>query len=147
MYDDTSYEYEQHPRRNPLATAAIILGILSLVTSMMIYISLPCGALAVILAILSRTSSPMTKKAKTGLICGFCGMAATVIITVSAFYYVLTNSDLRSLLEYYCQAYLGDYNFDLNEELSNIFPFINIFEGPSPEEPSIIEPKGEGTFL
>ena len=147
MYDDTSYEYEQRPRKNPMTTAAIVFGILSLLSSMIIYISLPCGALAVILAILSRTSSPMAKKAKAGLICGFCGMVATVVITVSTFYYVLTDSGLRSVLEYYCQAYLGDYDFNLEEELADIFPFIDRFETPAPEETPIIEPKGEGTFL
>ena len=159
MYDENTYDYEYQPRprRNTMATAAVVFGILSLVTSLMIYISLPCGALAVIFALLSRTEKPMRKKAKTGLICGICGMAATVIITVSAFYYVLSDSGMRSFLEYYCQMYTGDYNFDLDEMLEEMFPFIGNLDTPafqdsgsdipSTDEPSIIEPKGEGTFL
>lgn len=165
MYDDTSYESykpQKQPGRNVFAPAAILLGVLSLFSSMIIYISLPCGALAILLAILSRTDSPMTKKAKTGLICGVAGMTATIILTVSAFYIVLSDSDMRSILEYYCQIYTGDSDFDLDELLEEMFPFIDNLETPSielperrdsipsnplPEEPSVIDPKGEGTFL
>ena len=157
MYDENTYEYEPRPRRNPMATAALVFGILSLVTSLMIYLSIPCGALAVILALLSRTDKPMRKKAKSGLICGICGMLATVIITVSAFYYVLSDSGMRSFLEYYCQMYTGDYDFDLDEMIEEMFPFVGDLDTPSyqnsgndlpsTDEPSTIEPKGEGTYL
>lgn len=157
MYDENTYEYEPRPRRNPMATAALIFGILSLVTSLMIYLSVPCGALAVILALLSRTDKPMLKKAKSGLICGICGMLATVIITVSAFYYVLSDSGMRSFLEYYCQMYTGDYDFDLDEMIEEMLPFVGDLDTPSyqnsgndlpsTDEPSTIEPKEEGTYL
>ena len=69
---------------------------------------------------------------------------------------------MRSVLEYYCQIYTGDSEFDLDELLEEVFPFMENLETPSiqlpgtentvPDSPStdipaIIEPKGEGTFL
>ena len=42
-------------RRSPgMATASLVLGILSLATSFCLYFALPCGALGIILALLSR---------------------------------------------------------------------------------------------
>ena len=164
MYDDTSYNtynQNQRPHRQPLITAAMFLGILSLLSNMMIYVSLPCGALAIILALVSKTDRSLLKKAKIGLACGMIGLVSTVIITVSAFYFVLGNSEMRSALEYYCQIYMGDYNFDLDEFLEEMFPFIgdldtpalnipgfdNLPGGADSSEPVVIEPKGDGTFL
>lgn len=149
MYNETSYETEPRLRRNPMAAAALILGILSLATSLILSISVPCGALSVILALLSRTDQPMRKKARAGLICGICGMTASVILTVSAFSYVLSHSDLRALLEYYCQVYTGDYDFSLDDMLEELLPFPGDSpdSSPEPSAPSAIEPKGESTFL
>lgn len=157
MYDDSpyeSYEPQKRPPKNVFAAAAVVFGILSLVFSMLIYLALPCGALAVILAILSHTDKPMIKKAKLGLICGIAGMTATIVLTVSAFYVVLSDSGMRSMVEYYCQIYIGDSDFDLDELIEDMFPFIKLPETPSIELPGtehdtpfVIEPKGEGTFL
>lgn len=56
-----SYNMNQAPQRNymdkrstGLATASIALGIVSIVTFCCLYAALPCGALAIILGLLSR---------------------------------------------------------------------------------------------
>lgn len=124
-YDD-EYTYESRPgrKRGPMATAAIVLGVLSITLSSIIYVALPCGAIAVICAILSRDRSSMPGRSKAGMICGIIGMAATTVITISAFRYVLTTDEGRSYLEYYYRIYTGDYNFDLDETFEEMFPFL-----------------------
>ncbi|MCD8396258.1 MAG: hypothetical protein LUD12_03570 [Lachnospiraceae bacterium] len=124
-YDD-EYTYESRPgrKRGPMATAAIVLGVLSITLSSIIYVALPCGAIAVICAILSRDRNSMPGRSKAGMICGIIGMVATTVITVSAFRYVLTTDEGRSYLEYYYRIYTGDYDFDLDETFEEIFPFL-----------------------
>lgn len=134
MYDDDIYG------RNPMSTAAFSLGFISILTCSMFYIALPCGALAVICAILSHGSMPMPKKSKTGLIFGICGMVVSAAVTVMAVRMVLTNPQLRSNLEYMIQMYTGDYSFDLDEELDRLLPSGN-------DSPNTINPEGEGIFL
>lgn len=116
--------YEHAPQRSPLATAAVISGVLSLLTCYMFYLALPFGALAVLFAILSRTETRMSGKGKIGITCGVIGMIATVIITVSACYYVLSTPEGRTYFEEYYRLYMGDPDFDLEEELGDLFPFI-----------------------
>lgn len=157
MYEENNSEYQTQPRKNPMATAALVFGILSLVTCFIINLSLPFGALAIIFALLSRTEPTIRKKARRGLICGICGMIATVVLTVSAFYTVLTDSSMRSFLEYYLRVYTGDYNFDLDDTLEGLFPFLDGLDTPSfalpdseentADESPVISPKGAETFL
>lgn len=134
MFDDDMY------RRNPMATAAITLGFLSILSCSAFYVSLPCGALAVICAVLSRGGEPMSKKSKTGILFGVFGMILSAVVTVMAVRMVLTSPQLRSNLEYMIQMYTGDYSFDLDEELERLLPSQN-------NDSDIIYPKGEGTFL
>lgn len=157
MYEENTSEYQSRPSKNPMATAAVVFGILSLVTCFIIYLSLPFGALAVIFALLSRVEKPMRQKARRGMICGICGMIATIILTVSAFYTVLTDSSMRSFLEYYLRIYTGDDTFDLDNALESLFPFIDELDTPSfelpdleitsPDESPVIQPKGAELFL
>ncbi|MCC8102802.1 MAG: hypothetical protein LIP11_11290 [Clostridiales bacterium] len=129
-YDD-EYTYESRPgrKRGPMATAAIVLGVLSITLSSILYVALPCGAIAVICAILSRDKHSMPGRSKAGMICGIIGMVATTVITVSAFRYVLTTEEGRSYLEYYYRIYTGDYDFDLDEAFDEMFPFFYGSEG------------------
>ncbi|MDY3250820.1 MAG: DUF4190 domain-containing protein [Candidatus Choladocola sp.] len=137
MYEDDMYR--QTPYRNPMATAAMILGIVSLVFFSIFYIALPCGSLAVICSILSRGESRMTGKSKAGIVCGICGIAATIVISVTAVYTVLNDSQMRSYMEQLIQLYTGDDDFDLdqdwysdpskNNQQEEIIPFENGDEG------------------
>lgn len=104
MFHDDMYGHVPN-KRKPLATAALVLGILSIILSFIIYLALPLGAMSIIFAILSHTEYKMAKKSRIGLVCGICGIFASVLITVSAFRYVLTDPDMRTYLEYYIQMY------------------------------------------
>lgn len=134
MFHDDMYGNVPNKRR-PLATASLILGILSILLCSVIYLALPFGALAVILAILSHTEYKMAKKSRIGLICGLCGIAASIVVTIYAFQYVLNNPTIRSYLEQYIQMYLDE----------NYLPQDLLTEDPS--EIPIELPQNGGTFL
>ncbi|MCC8046413.1 MAG: hypothetical protein LIP12_13120 [Clostridiales bacterium] len=121
--DEYMYENAPHRNKNPMSTAALTLGILSITCCSIIYISLPFGAIAVICAILSRGNGQMPGRSKAGIICGIAGLIATVVVTVSSFYYVLTTEEGRNYLQYYYRVYSGDYDFDLDDALGEMFPF------------------------
>ena len=90
-----------------MATSALILAIISLATSCCIYLSLVCGALAIILAHLSSpdemTSHPFASIAKT---LGTIGIIATVGITAAAFAVAIHEyGSFEALLEQYDDIY------------------------------------------
>ncbi len=134
-YDD-EYNWERRSvrGRNPMATAAVTLGILSIVSCSAFYIALPCGALAIICAILSRDNRPMISKSKAGIICGIVGMIASLIVTVFSFRYILFTEEGRAYLEYYYQMYTGDLDFDIDEALGWLFPFLYDSESADSED-------------
>ena len=79
------YNYDYNPNPEPLdpepahsgmETAAIILGILALVGSTCFYLSIPCAAVGILLALLSRgRKEHMSNRAKTGLCISAAGLA------------------------------------------------------------------------
>ena len=117
MYDDM---YEYHSNRNAMAAAAVVFGLISIFSCLVIYIALPAGALAFLFALLSRTEPKMTGKGKAGIICGLLGMILTVTITVFSFYFVFTNDTARAYLNQYFKYYTGDADMDFEEELNNL---------------------------
>ena len=119
MFHDDMYGHVSN-RRKPLATASLVFGILSIVLCSVIYLALPLGALAIIFAVLSHTEYKMAGKSRAGMICGFCGIIATIVVTVFSFYYVLTNPTMRSYVEYYVQMYSGDADFSLDAMLEDL---------------------------
>ncbi len=121
MYDQDEM-YGEFRQRNTMASAAIVLGVLSLLSCAIFYISIPCGALAVLCAILSRGRFKLTGIGRAGILCGIIGMAASAVITAASVRAVLTDPDKRAQLEQVIQMYLGDYSFDLDETLNSLIP-------------------------
>ena len=119
---DTEYGYSYGYSRNPMATGAVVLGVISLFTCLIFYISIPCGAMALLFAILSRGKEPMPGKSRTGIVCGAVGMALSLGITLASVWMVLTNTQMRAYMENYLRYYLGDASFDLDRELVTMFP-------------------------
>lgn len=116
MYTPTPY---QNKRSEGMAMASVILAITSLLTSCCIYIALPCGAVGMILALLSRGGHmDMSSKAKVGLTLSSVGIILTIlIITVSVIIVVYTYPDgLDGLMK----EYMNLYNADSMEELYQI---------------------------
>ena len=122
-----SSDYDQRPgsrRSNGLATASLVLGIFSLMSSTILYVAVPCGALAILFALLSRGNGKMHGKCKAAIALGIAGGVSSIIMTVGAFYMLMTNSEMRREFEYLFDLYadeLGlDYDFDDLEEMFGI---------------------------
>lgn len=71
-----------HSKRSAgMATASLILGIIAIVTSGCIYLSLVCGSLGIILALLSRGGEmTLDSQAKVGLILSTLGLVFTIVL-------------------------------------------------------------------
>ncbi len=81
-YDET-FPRRTIPEVNAFAQAAFVFGLISIFTCMMFFISIPCGALAIIFALLSRKDQlALRGKAKKGLCLGVIGAVGSTAITV-----------------------------------------------------------------
>ena len=79
-----------------LATAAMVLGILAIVTAFMMTLYLPFlfGGLAILLALLSKgTAARLQSKATMGIICSIIGLTANIGIWAYSLSIVITNPD------------------------------------------------------
>lgn len=65
-------------KKNNMALASMILGIISIVTVCCCYGGIIFGSLAILLALLSKTEDEMESNAKTGLITGCIGLGLSV---------------------------------------------------------------------
>lgn len=111
-------------RSNTMSIASMVLGIISVVTCTCIYLSFICGALAIILASLSR-GGKMTYDsfAKAGLVLGIIGLAITVIFY--AYSLILFFNDPHSLqnLEELLREYCEMYGYDFEELYGDFFQY------------------------
>lgn len=80
-----------------LAITAMAFGIGSIVSAVMMTLYFPfvLGSLAIVFALLSKGLSPrMGAPARTGIICGFAGLAVNISILVTSVSFVFSNPDL-----------------------------------------------------
>ena len=117
QYDDTFHLDDQKdastfPAPNGFASAALVMGILSLVLCCCCYISIPLGGLGILFAILSRTSRrPMHGPSRTGLILSVIGLCLTFLLTISVVASYMNNADLQRQFRDYMEYYTGnDFN-------------------------------------
>jgi hypothetical protein len=104
--------YPTPDRRSPsMETASLVLGIVAISTCSCIYISIVCGALAIIFALLSRGGeTTMGSKAKIGLGLGIAGLVFTLVFYTAAFAFAYNYyGGLDGLLRTYCDMYGLDY--------------------------------------
>ena len=93
--NDYNYDYNPNPEppapepaHSGMETAAIILGILALMGSTCFYLSIPCAAVGILLALLSRgRKEHMSNRAKTGLCISAAGLVLTVGLTSYTLYH------------------------------------------------------------
>lgn len=113
--------YYTPPVRHPgsgFATAALILGLLSIMTAIMgtVYPPLLCGGLAIILAILSKGKDrAMLTNAKVGMTTGIVGLIVNVAVVVSTLLLFFNNpqfqEEVHTQLNQYYEALYGE-SFD-----------------------------------
>lgn len=118
--NDGNYD-RKYKSRSSLRSAAMILAVISLISFLMVYISVPLGAIAIILALLSKGQDEVTGKHKTIIALAAAGMCTSTALTGFAFYRVTTDpvlkKQMQQMLNYYTSHYLG-------ESASEAFPWL-----------------------
>lgn len=101
-----------------MAIASMTLGMIALIGCTCLYLSIPCGALAIILATLSRGGDMRyTGKAQMGIILGASAIGLTVLIYVGSFALALMQyGSIDGILKAYSDMSGLDYN-DLIQQL------------------------------
>lgn len=106
---------DQNKRSDSMALASLILGIIAIVTSGCIYLAIVCGALGIILALLSRGGEmTFTSKGITGLTLSSIGLILTLLIYTAAFIIVINQF---GGIDAFMQEYMKLYNGGSIEEL------------------------------
>ena len=116
--DPQFYNQPYHPtpprdlRSHSMETASLILGTISIITCSCLYLSITCGALAIILGLLSRgREHKMGGKAQAGVVLGVLGLVFTIVIIVASFAFVLSYyGSFEAMLQAYCEMTGMDYN-------------------------------------
>lgn len=117
---NNGYLYEQFPYNRPpmyekpnhMETAAFTLGVLSIVTCSCIYGAYIFGAIAIVLALLSRGGKmKLSSKAKLGILLAVIGIVITTVFYVYAFYIAIQEyGSFEALLRESCE--MMGYDFD-----------------------------------
>lgn len=121
MFDPiyTTYQTPQTSRGSErMEIASLVLGILAVSSCLCLYLSIPCGALAVILASLSRGGQMQYgSKAQVGMILGIIGLAFTILIYGASFAFALHEyGSIEGILKAYSEMNGMDYE-DLMQQL------------------------------
>lgn len=143
--NDYNYDYNPNPEppapepaHSGMETAAIILGILALVGSTCFYLSIPCAAVGILLALLSRgRKEHMSNRAKTGLCISAAGLVLTVSLTSYTLYHykdLFSSSEFQQRLKDYMEYYNSGSETEAEEDgESNILKdFFGDDEGETP---------------
>lgn len=113
------------PQHNGMEAASLILGILSLISSLFFYVSIPFGAMGVLFALLSKGKEKRTSgRARAGLLVSATGLLLSLILTVVIFFSardLMATPEFQQILEEYMEYYYGD------EESEDIDDFLDEF--------------------
>lgn len=120
------------PKGDSMATASMILGIITLVSLLLLRLSIPflLGGIGIILAILSKGSAKrMVGKAKAGMTCCIIGLSLDVVLCVSAVYLVFAlpklSPELTEEVNKVCEEKYGVSYDDIMEEFYDILEDMN----------------------
>lgn len=106
-------------RSSGMATASLVLGIASLASSYCLYLAMPCGALGMILALLSRGGTrKMDNQATVGLVLCACGLGFSILFTAFSFFITY---QMYGGWDGIMREYMKLYGVDSLEELYEIF--------------------------
>jgi len=90
------------PRGEGLATASMVLGIISLISLLLLHISIPLllGSLGIVLAILSKGNAKKTVgRARAGMICCIVSLTLDIVLCISAVWLVFSLPNLSPKLK------------------------------------------------
>lgn len=118
------------PKGDSMATASMILGIITLVSLLLLRLSMPflLGGVGIILAILSKGGTrQMIGKAKAGMICCITGLALDVVLCVSAVWLVFSlprlSPELTEEVNKICEEQYGVSYYEMMEEIYDMWDF------------------------
>lgn len=103
-----------------LANAAMTLGILSILSTilMTVYIPLILGSIAIVLAILSKGAKPnMVSQAMTGLICGIDGLIMNIGILAASLMIIFSHPEALREAAKTCDAQIEQIYGESTEEM------------------------------
>lgn len=98
-YDRSAYQRPIVEPGSSFATASMILGIISIVSSFTftVYPAFVMGSIAIVLALLSKGRRPkLLSKATAGVICATCGLVINTVIVVICTVLLFTDPDVRA---------------------------------------------------
>lgn len=116
------------PKGDRMATASMILGIITLASLVLLRVSVPffLSGVGIILAILSRGGAKrMQGKAKAGMICCIVGLSLDIVLCVSAVYLVFAlpkiSPELTEEVNKVCEEQYGISYDEMMEEIYDMF--------------------------
>jgi len=125
VYDPYSPYAQMRPPAEPnqsLVNAAMILGILAIVTTfiMTVYLPFVLGGIAIMLAILSRRKDgKLHKQAKLGIGLAIIGMVLNTILVSTSLYTVFTNPKAKEEFNTVCEQMYGMSFDEMMEAIEN----------------------------
>lgn len=109
--NDNSYQNNTDKRSAGLATAALVLGIVSLVTIFSIVTPYVCGSLAIILGLLSRGGeTTVDGRGKAGIITGTIALCLITLILVILGAFGSENNAVNSFEREFRMEFENEYN-------------------------------------
>lgn len=115
-----SYQPYQSKRSPHMEAASLILGVIAVLSCTCIYLSIPCGALAIIFSSLSRGGTmSYTSRAQIGMILGIVALVGTVVVYGSVIYVAIHQyGSIENMLKAYSDMQGMNYN-ELMQQLMN----------------------------
>lgn len=116
------------PKGQSMATASMVLGIISLASLLLVRITIPflLGGIGIILAILSRGSAKrMISRAKAGLICCIAGLCLDIVFCAFAVWLVFAlpsiSPELTDEVNKMCEQQYGVSYDEIMEEIYDMW--------------------------
>jgi hypothetical protein len=129
-YQNNSWQYRPAPMKSKgdgMATAALILGVMSVLSLffMQLYIPFIAGSVGIILAILSKGSAQkLLSKAKAGIACCTMGLVLDILVCVGSVYLVFNlptlMPDMVDEVNEMCEEQYGISYDELMDEINEM---------------------------
>lgn len=119
-YGRYSYPVNVTEPGSKLASAAMVLGIISLIScfTFTIYPAFITGSIAIVLALLSKGRRPkLFGKARTGIICAVAGLITNTVLITCCIVMIFTNDEIRAQVNHTFEEQYGQTFDEMLEEI------------------------------